>query len=67
LQLVTIKHLANSEKDKYSVVLKGRSSEILESCLVDVELKISGKYQELIDLFDLDVPVFFKMEPVKSE
>lgn len=67
MELTVSKRSEDVEKGNYVVVLKGKSHDILSNCLVDVQLKISGKYEDLIETFPLNQPIFFKLNPKQEE
>jgi hypothetical protein len=63
LELRVEKRSEDIKNGKFFVVLGGKSHEILSNCLIDVQLKLSGKYDDLIKLFPVNEPVIFKLEP----
>lgn len=46
-----VKHEADEEKDSFKVTLKGESAEILAGCLIEIELRMKGKADEIIEKF----------------
>ena len=67
MRLKVEKKSGNSKSDKYSVTLTGKTDEVISNFLVNVELKIHGKYREIIDDFPLDSTAIIKMNPGDEE
>ena len=61
MELRVSKRSEDVEKGNYVVILKGKTHEILNNAIVEVQLKISGKQEELIETFPLNEPLFFKL------
>lgn len=61
MNLRVVKHFADEEKDEYKVILKG-SSDLVEACLIDVEVKLTGKAEELLDKFPRNCLFHFDLE-----
>jgi len=57
-----IKKTADSKNDKYSVVFEGKTDSILKNALIEMELKIKGKYRDLLELYPLDSIAEFELK-----
>ena len=66
LDLRVVKRTEDGKKGKYVIFLEGKSADVLSNALVDVELKISAKTEEIMDSFPMNQPIFFKMSPKKE-
>lgn len=61
MNLRVVKHSADEEKDEYKVIMKGES-DLVPGCLVEVEIKLTGKAEELLDEFPRNHVFHFKLE-----
>lgn len=67
MELRVVKRSEDSEKDRFIVVLKGKDHKILENFLVEVELKLSSKVDDIMDIFPMSIPVLVEIEMAKEE
>ncbi len=51
MNLRVVKHEADEEKDQFKVALKGEASELVEGCIIEAELRLKGKVEDLLIKF----------------
>jgi hypothetical protein len=51
MNLRVVKHEADEEKDQFKIVLKGEASELVNGCIIEAELRLKGKVDELLEKF----------------
>ena len=51
MRLRVVKHEADEEKDVFKVVLKGQAHDLVKGSLIDVELKLKAKTDDILMQF----------------
>jgi len=49
--LRVVKHEADEEKDVFRVILKGNAADLVNNCLIEAELRLKGKVEDLLEKF----------------
>lgn len=51
INLRVVRHEADVEKDQFKVALKGEAGDLVDGCLIEIELRLKGKTEELLEQF----------------
>ena len=46
-----VKHEADEEKNSFKVALKGEAGDLVAGCLIDVEIRLKGKNEAVLEKF----------------
>lgn len=59
-----VRHEADEEKDQFKVVLKGEA-ELVAGSLIEIEVRLKGKTEELLEKYMRNPQFSFSLEPAK--
>jgi hypothetical protein len=62
--LRVVRHEADEEKDQFKVVLKGEG-ELVAGSLIEIELRLKGKTEELLEQYIRNARFTVSLEPQK--
>jgi hypothetical protein len=51
MNLRVVKHEADEEKDSFKVTVKGEAGDLVDGCLIEVEIRLKGKNEGLLEKF----------------